>query len=62
MPTNLLHLHKILKQNHTAHSKNDWFFPNGLKISLLPDSQNKEAADSSSLISLLSKIFKQFFF
>ena len=61
MPTNLVHLHRILKNNHTAHSKNDWFFPGGLKMSLLPDFQNKVDADSSSLISLLNKIFKQFF-
>lgn len=40
---------------------NDWFFPKGLKISLLPDSQNNVAADSSSLISLLNKIYKQSF-
>lgn len=59
MPTNLLHLHKILKNNRTL--KNDWFFPNGLKISFLPDSPNKVAADSSSLISRLNEIFKQFF-
>lgn len=59
MPTNLLRLHKILKNNCTL--KNDWFSPNGLKISFLPDSPHKVAADSSSLISWINEIFKQFF-
>lgn len=59
MPTNLFHLHKILRNNHTL--KNIDFFPNGLKISFLPDSPNKAAADSCGLISRLNETFKQFF-
>lgn len=32
MPTNLLHLHKILKNNHTAHSKMIGFSQMDLKF------------------------------
>ena len=32
MPTNLLHLHKILKNNHTAYSKMIGFFQMDLKF------------------------------
>lgn len=60
MPTNLLHLHKILKNNHTAHSKMIGFSHMDLKFLSYRDL--KVAADSSSLIFLLNKIFKQFSF